>query len=220
MSSCPAPGIVKRPPVGRSQWIYWLLGIALVPAVFYAVAILIKHSFSKYGYDLYIVGRNLLDPDWTDISQTVLIVLCAALAWFIPRLGRPQFRWIESIFSRLANRRREAVLIAGVFPLLIRLAVLPVLPVPQPFIADEFGNLLIADTIASGRLTNPTHPMWTHFEETYVQHQPSYTSVYPVAQPFVLALPKVFGLTPWLGVYFSVGLMCALICWAFQAWLP
>jgi len=188
----------------------------------YACAALIKHFCADPGYgdDLRVVGKNLLDPDWTDISQTALIVLCAALAWFTPWLGRRQFRWIESMFSRFANHRREAIVLAGLLPLLIRFALLPVLPLPQPGIADEFGNLLIADTLASGRLTNPTHPMWTHFEETYVQHQPSYTSVYPIAQPLVLALPKMLGLTPWLGVCLAAGLMCASICWAFQAWVP
>jgi uncharacterized protein (TIGR03437 family) len=182
----------------------------------YGIATLMK----RYAEDFYRAGKNLLDPDWIDIFQTAAIVISMALAWFTPRLGRRQFLWLENAFSRFANHRNRAIVLAGAFPLLVRLAVLPVLPVPEPVIADEFGNFLIADTFAHGRLTNPTHPMWTHFEETYIQHQPTYTSVYPVAQPLMLAVPMRLGIAPWVGVYFSVGLMCALICWAFQAWLP
>jgi uncharacterized protein (TIGR03437 family) len=201
---------------------FWPLGSAFLFCTLHAFAILIRHLCGEpiYGNNLGAFGGYLLDPDWVDISQTVLIVFCVGLAWFAPRLGHQQFQRIESIFSRFANGRRGAIVLAGLLPLLIRFALLPALPQPQPEIADEFGYLLIADTLASGRLTNPTHPMWTHFEETYVQHQPSYTSVYPIAQPLILALPKRLGLTPWLGVCLSVGIMCASICWAFQVWVP
>ena len=226
MSTYPAgapPEIQQKPGLRlRLRAIYWPLGSAVLFSSLYTLATLVKNSCAdpRYGDGLRALGATLLDPDWTDISQTVLIALCAALAWFTPQLGWNQFRRMESTFSALANRRREAVLFAGLLPLLIRFALLPVLPVPQPAIADEFGNLLIADTLASGRITNPTHPMWTHFEETYVQHQPSYTSVYPLAQPLLLSLPKRLGLTPWLGVCLAVGLMCASICWALQGWMP
>jgi len=173
-----------------------------------------------HGYTLRKLGQNLLDPQWTDIVQAGVVVLCVGIGFAFPGFARERFRPPESLFSRLANRRNEAVLLTGLLPILIRLALLPVLPVPQPVIADEFGHLLIADTFASGRITNPTHPMWTHFEETYILHQPSYTSVYPIAPAIFLAVPKLFGATPWLGVLLAVGMMCALICWAFQAWAP
>jgi hypothetical protein len=93
-------------------------------------------------------------------------------------------------------------------PLIVRLALLPVLGIPEPRVADEFGYLLLADKCASGRLTNSTHPFWRHFEAVYTFHQPTYTSIYPVAPALLLALAKWLGVHPWLGVWFGAGLMC------------
>jgi hypothetical protein len=99
------------------------------------------------------------------------------------------------------------------------MALLPVLGIPGPLVADEFGYLLLADTFASGRIVNPTHPFWRHFETVYVFHQPGYTSIYPVAPAILLAIVKALGMHPWIGVWFGAGLMCATICWMLQGWV-
>jgi uncharacterized protein (TIGR03437 family) len=62
--------------------------------------------------------------------------------------------------------------------------------------------------------------MWQHFETLYIFHQPTYSSVYPIAQGFMLAVPMALHLHPWIGVLISAGLMCAALCWMLQGWLP
>ncbi|MCL6547235.1 MAG: hypothetical protein K6T61_18650, partial [Bryobacteraceae bacterium] len=66
-----------------------------------------------------------------------------------------------------------------------------------------------ADTLARGRLTNPTHPMWPHFETIHVIHQPTYNSMYLPGQAIFLAAGNLLTGHPWGGVLLSVALMSA-----------
>ena len=147
-----------------------------------------------------------------------LIAVLGALCW--PHVGSQGFLAAESRLIRLARRKYMAVFAVGCGALLMRLAILPVIPIPQPFIHDEFSFLLASDTFASGRLANHTHPMWLHFESFHITQKPSYMSMYFAAQGLLLAAGQVIAGNPWYGIWFGAGLMCAAICWALRGWLP
>ena len=129
-------------------------------------------------------------------------------------------RPLRTAFRTLARHKTACVLLLAIFPIALRLAMLPKLGAPEPFVHDEFSYLLAGDTFPHGRMANPPHPMWIHFETFHEQFLPTYASKYPPGQGVVLAVgQKVFG-HPWAGVLISAGLLGASLTWMLQGWLP
>jgi hypothetical protein len=154
------------------------------------------------------------------LVEGAFAMIAFAVAFAMPRLGSPWFASIEKGFARVARRQRLSVAFVGASALLVRLAILPICPIPLPFVQDDFSFLLAANTFAAGHLTNPAPHLWTHFESIQITLQPTYMSMYFPAQGLILAAGKVLFGHPWFGLLCVNALMCAALCWMLQAWLP
>ena len=122
-------------------------------------------------------------------------------------------RFVEPWARRFAERPVWCMLLLAAAPVALRLLLLPNHPVPTPDIYDEFGHLLVADTLRHFRLANPPHALPQFFETFFVLQRPTYSSIYPVGQGLVLAIGWTLFGTPWAGVILATAAFCALCYW-------
>ena len=121
---------------------------------------------------------------------------------------------------RTARRRALWIAVSALLGPGIRLALIPLLPLPSPVVHDEFVHLLGADTLLHGRLANPPLPFRDHFETIYVIQQPGYASSYPLGLSVFLAAGWKLTGHPWFGVWLAMVLCCGSVAWMLFRWIP
>jgi hypothetical protein len=142
------------------------------------------------------------------------LLLAGALA-AMAVLWRP---WLEPGASRLAQRTLWAMALLAALPVALRLLLLPNHPAPTPDVYDEFGHLLVADTLRHWRLANPALPFSQFFETFFVLQQPTYSSIYPAGQGLMLAIGWTLFGHPWVGVLLATAAFCGLCYWMLRGW--
>jgi hypothetical protein len=148
------------------------------------------------------------------------LIAALALSWLALRGRRPFWRPAAHCFARLARRRRLAACLVGLLAAIGSAATSLLVYPTDPYSMDAFAYLLAADTFSHRRATNPTHPLWLHFETFQVIHQPTYMAKYPPGQGLMLALGQVLLAEPLAGVWLGMGLCAGAVCWMLQGWLP
>jgi len=93
----------------------------------------------------------------------------AAFLGFLAILWGP---FVSPFIDWFASKKIWCLMVLAILPVGLRLALLRHHPVPVPDIYDEFGHLLVADTLRHFRLANPPHALPQFFETFFVLQRP------------------------------------------------
>ena len=160
---------------------------------------------------------------WQGVRQDFNLLEVALIAggWWAWKKGwHPRYpAWLRIPQGWLRHPALTALgLVGGTIAL--RLALIPVLPVPFPLVSDEFSHLLLADTLAHGRLANAIPAFWQHFESLHIIQQPHYVSNYFPGQALFLAAGQVAFHSAWAGVLAGCACFLLVLYWALRGWMP
>jgi hypothetical protein len=148
------------------------------------------------------------------MAITILVVTICCLPW------RPKFtNSVRDALGKFAQKRALAILVTGVLSFIVTSTLALRRGVPVAYVHDEFSYLLSADTLAHGRLTNPSPPVWEPFESEHILVRPSYQSKYQPGQGIFMALGQAVAGHPIWGVWLSAALAAAAMHWAFLGWM-
>lgn len=147
-----------------------------------------------------------------------LIAFIAALA-VLPWLGPRVWGAFSRGYRALAARGGASLAAAALVCLAANGAVALYHGIPIPLITDESSYLLGADTFLAGRLTNPPHPFWEHFESQHIILQPTYQSKFPPAQAVFLAFGKLLTGQAIAGAWIGLALACAGLVYMLRSWV-
>ncbi len=151
------------------------------------------------------------------VDQAMVFAVLTMAGWLLlqMRVVRSTFR---QFLATCAQYRWLGIGIVCLCALTLCTSLAAIQGLPEPKIHDEFSYLLGGDTLAQGRMANPPHPQWLHFETMHVLQQPSYASKYPLGQGAALAVGMQLG-HPIVGVWLSLVAACGAIGWMLRAWL-
>ena len=163
-------------------------------------------------------GALVADP-WMSRGRGPLAVLLAVALCALAH-GTGAHRAAIRLVRPLAARSLASAALVAALALTASVALTLRHGVPDPSVHDEFSYLLAADTYAHGRLTNPTPPLWAHFEALHILLRPTYMSKYPPAQGLVLAAGQIAFGHPIAGVWLGAALACGALTWMLAGWMP
>ncbi len=113
------------------------------------------------------------------------------------------------------SRHRE-ILTTGIVAFFVAMTISQLVS-PAPNLHDDFGNLLIADTLLHGRFANPVPPAAESIESFHVITNPSYASKFPIGIGATLATGRLIFGTFNAGLWLSAALGSASIVWMLMA---
>lgn len=121
--------------------------------------------------------------------------------------------------SERASRRALELAAVALFAVLAAATGTALHDWPLPTVHDEFSYLLAGETLASGRLANPPHPLPQFFETFHILQSPSYVSKYFPGHALFLATGIRIAGSPRLGQWLAFAGMAMALTWCLRGWV-
>lgn len=159
-----------------------------------------------------------INLSFATLSELLLACLLVFAAARYLDFGRAVYVRASWHARKLAQRPWVLIALAGLTPVAIRIALLPIVPVPEPFVMEEYNHLFLTATYDEGRITNPIHPL-SVLLQTYQQIDwPNHVSARPPLPPIFLFLGQYLFGSPFAGSLIALGLTSAALCWSLLGW--